>query len=364
MRILQNFGLYRSYIPRLRQLSQGVTTFSALRQAFLRDRFAAVHILEPVLRDADSTFLTNGDDEVLQRAWASEMGMATTCTLEEILLAQLEAHRAAVFYNMDPLRYGNEFVRKLPGCVKHSITWRAAPSGNIDLSAYNLVVSNFPAILQDFAQHGCRTAYFFPGHDPAMDEYAHNTERPVDVLFAGSYSRHHLRRARLLEAVARLAGTCRVEMHLDESRATRLAESTLGRLLPLSRYRRPEAIRKVAQPPVFGRTLYEALSHSKIVVNGAIDMAGAERGNMRCWEAMGLGSLMLSDSGVYPAGMVAGESFITYESDADVPELIRRALDEWERHRDIARRGYAVVSEVYSKQAQMKAFEAMVAALQ
>lgn len=363
MRLFQNSGLYRSYVPRLRKLCVRVAGFSELRRVFLGDRFGAAHILQPILQAEETAFFTNGDDEVLQRSWAREMGLPGACSMEDILRAQIEAHRTTVFYNLDPMRYGSEFVRSLPGCVKRSIAWRAAPSGSADLTAYDLIVCNFPAILRDFAGHGCKTAYFFPAHDTAMDEYARNEDRPIDVLFAGSYSRHHLRRARLLNVVARLADRNNIAMHMDQSRATRIAESPLGRLAPLGRYRRPAAIRRLSRPPVFGLDLYTALSNSKIVINGAIDMAGQERGNMRCWEAMGLGCLMISDAGTYPPEMVAGESFLAYRSEEEVPELIQSALDHWERSREIASRGHASVSLTYSKRAQMTAFESLVGAL-
>ncbi len=363
MRLFQNSGLYGNYVPRLRALTQGISGFESLREVFLHDRFGAAHFLLPVLQHDESAFFTNGDDEMLQRAWAKENGMPSASTMEDILRAQLEAHRATVLYNLDPLRYGGAFLRTLPGCVRHTLAWRAAPSGNADLSGYDLVVCNFPDILREFEKRGCRTAFFSPAHDPVMDEYAGNENRPIDILFAGSYSRHHLRRARILQAISRLANKYNVALHLDQSRATRLAESMVGKLLPLGRYRRPAAVRSMSQPPVFGRELYLALSKSKIVINVAIDMAGNERGNMRCWEAMGLRCLMFSDSGSYPHGMSPGESFVTYDSENEVPQILAQILSQWDRFRQIAERGYSVVRESYSKQVQMKAFESMIAAI-
>ena len=93
----------------------------------------------------------------------------------------------------------------------------------------------------------------------------------------------------ILEAVAKLAGEYNVVYHLDRSRLCRLAESPLGRFLPLAKHRRPSAIRAITQEPIFGRDYYEVLSAAKIVLNGAIDMAGEDRGNMRCFEALGSG---------------------------------------------------------------------------
>jgi hypothetical protein len=80
---------------------------------------------------------------------------------------------------------------------------------------------------------------------------------------------------------------------------------------------------------VFGRQLYELIGSSKIVLNGAIDMAGADRGNMRCFEAMGYGTLLLSDEGDYPEGMDGHQTISTYESGTDCLARIEDSLHNW-----------------------------------
>jgi hypothetical protein len=361
MRLFQNAGLYKSYIPRFRALCAGASGFEELRKVFLSDRFGASHILQPVLLGAPVAFFTNADDEVLQKAWARAAGLPESCEHEEILRSQIEAHRTEVFYNSDPMRYGSSFVRSLPGCVKLSIAWRAAPSPGADFSAYDLVVCNFPAILRQYAGMGCRTAPFYPAHDPVMDEFNITQERPVDVLFAGSYSRHHLQRARLLEAVAALAPRRKVVMHLDASRLTRLSETLPGRLLPLGRFRRPAVIRRLSRGPVFGRELYAALASSKIVLNGAIDMAGTERGNMRCWEAMGCGALLISDIGSYPAGMADGVTMQLFRSPQEALQRLETALGDPSGRASLATAGRHMIATRYSKERQWHDFQGMCA---
>ena len=323
---------------------------------FLDDRFGACHFLEPVLRRDPSAFFTNADDDILQRRWASEAGMPANSALDDILLAQIEHHRTEVFYNMDPMRFQSAFLGRLPGCVRKSIAWRAAPSPGADFSAYSLVVCNFPSILASFRRAGCRTAYFAPAHDPVMDAYAENTERPIDVLFVGGYTRHHRRRAELLEAVATLAGHHSVAMHLDRSRLTRVAEALPAWLTPLKKHRRPEAIRTVSHPPVFGVDLYRALSQAKIVLNGAIDMAGSDRGNMRCFESMGCGCALLSDEGNYPEGMEPGVTMASYSDSADALARLRELLDEPSAVRSLAAAGRQMITQRYSKQRQWERF--------
>src|SRR4029077_15350001 len=104
--------------------------------------------------------------------------------------------------------------------------------------------------------------------------------------------------------------------------------------------------------PVFGRDLYAALARSKIVLNGAIDMAGSERGNMRCWEALGCGALMVSDAGCYPEGMVDGETLRLFATPAQAVEAVEVALAGESQRARIAAAGQRMISTAYSKQRQ------------
>lgn len=362
MRLFQNSCFYPSYLPRLNQLAAKAVSFEERRRVFLNDRFGAMHFLKPVLDGSPEAFFTNGDDEVLQRRWAREQGMSGEPTLEAILLAQIEHHATEVFYNLDPVRYPSAFVAKLPGCVKKTLCWRGAPSGNADFTAYGAVLANFPSMLDMWRRKGCRAEVFYPAHDPVMDEYGHG-ERPIDVLFVGGYSRHHRERAKTLERVASLADSHDVVFCLDASRLTKLAESAIGRLLPLRNHRRPDAIAAIARPPVFGRALYELIGSSKIALNGSIDMAGEDRGNMRCFESMGCGALLVSDAGRYIDGMQAGTTIETYDTPEQAAEVISQNLQDWPRSAEIAALGRARIRDIYHKDMQWELFGKIVGRL-
>jgi hypothetical protein len=362
MRLFQNSCFYPSYLPRLNQLAAKAVSFEERRGVFLNDRFGASHFLQPVLDGSPDAFFTNGDDEILQRRWAREHGMSGEPTLEAILLAQIEHHATEVFYNLDPVRYPSAFVAKLPGCVKKTLCWRGAPSGNADFTSYGAVLANFPSMLDMWRRKGCRAEVFYPAHDPVMDEYGHG-DRPIDVVFVGGYSRHHRERAKTLERVASLSGSHGVVFCLDASRLTRLAESAIGRLLPLQQHRRPEAIAAIARPPVFGRDLYELIGSSKIALNGSIDMAGEDRGNMRCFESMGCGALLVSDAGRYIDGMQEGVTIETYDTPERAVEVISHSLQDWRRSAEIAALGRARIRDIYHKDMQWKLFGELVGRL-
>ena len=325
-------------------------------EIFLADRYGSAHHLKPVLERSRDAFFTNGDDQAAQRLWAKENGLKASASLEEILLAQIEHHRTEVFYNSDPMRYGNEFIAQLPGHVRHTIAWRAAPSSGGSFLNHDTIVNNFPSLLEAYRKEGVRAEYFAPGHDPEMNVYSACTDRPVDVIFIGGYSRHHSRRAKLLEAVAALREEMSVVLHLDRSRLTRLGETPLGFFGPLARHKRPRDVRLVARPPVFGRDLLHALSSAKIVINGAVDMAGNDRGNMRVWEALGCGAAMVSDAGRYPEGIEAGHAFLAYNSPSEAVAKVRALHADERLRKKIADKGNDIIKTRYSKDRQWQRF--------
>lgn len=352
MRLFQNNGLSRGF--RTHRPLASNRSFGECLRSFLDTRYTASHILLPVFAGDADVFYTNGDDETLQGLWARDNGLAGK-SLEQILLAQIEHHRTEVFYNLDPMRYGSAFVRQLPGCVKKSIGWRAAPSGSADLSGYDLVVCNFPSILEGWQARGCRVAYFSPAHDPAMDSYAADRREQIDLLFVGGFSRHHRARVAALTAAASVPGI-RARFHLEDSRLTRLAN--LLPFLPLTaELRHPAEIRRLRAGPLYGRDLYAAMASARIVLNGAVDMAGEDRGNMRCFEAVGCGAVLLTDAGRYPEGFVEGETMVTYASADDIPHLIERLIADEEWAAGIAAAGNAMVRDRYSKQRQWDRFQ-------
>lgn len=361
MRLFQNSGTYAAYLVRLDRLAGHSKSFSERRDIFFNDRYGACHILQPIHSGDESAFYTNGDDLKLQRLWAAEQGLKVDSSPADILLAQIEHHRTDVFYNTDPVRFGPDFLRRLPGHVKRTVCWRAAPSGQLDLSGYHRVVNNFPAILANYCAAGLDARYFFPAHDDVLNTYAARTDRPIDILFVGGYSQHHKRRAEVMAAVASLHATYEVRFCLQRSRLTKLAESFVGGLLPLGRHRRPDTIRAVSAEPVFGRDLYDLLSQAKVVLNGAIDMAENDRGNIRCFESLGAGCAMVSDTGRYPEHFIADQTHLEYDNSMDAMQKISELLTDSTRLNLIAENGRLMLAEHYSASRQWQAFVALCA---
>lgn len=335
-------------------------TFAERMSIFHGDSYAAVHTLEPVLAGDEAAFYTVANDESLQRRWAQEKGMPRKADLDSILLAQIEEHRTEVFYTLSTTVVDSALARRMPGCVRAKIGFHAAPYHGHDMSGY-LMVNNFPTLLAEYRALGLKTAYFAPSHDPSLDRQGQDSRRDIDVLFVGTFSRWHTQRAGPLEAVAALQTKYKIVYSLTRSRMNRLAETPFGWAGPLKGHRRPRAVRAITVAPVFGQDYNRLLCRAKIVLNGAGDIGGEDRGNMRCWEALGARAMMVSDAGNYPDGWTDGETMRTYANPEDAAAVIESALRSPVETARIAKAGYDMVRTRYSKTNQWRRFQDIVA---
>lgn len=364
MRVLQFHTFYRGYLDYFdKKYPDARTSSSSDRLALLlSDRFMAVHILAPAYRgDPDFRFVVSNDD-ISQRRWAAERQFPAR-NLTDILLAQIEEHQAEVIYSLNPVPYTADFLRRLPGCVKHTVCWMASPINGADLSGYTLRVCNFPNFLDDWKAKGWRSAWFDPAFDPIMANYATNQDRPIDIAFVGQYSRLHQTRNVLLERLATLGDRFRVTFSLLHPRWRPLSDLRGLRRIPTFVPYLPKQIRKVAQSAEFGIGAYELLSRSKIVLNAAIDVAGCFRGNMRCFEVMGCGACMVSDQGIYPPGFTPGEHFETFANAENACQIIESLLAQSQKREGIAKSGHDFVASSFAKEEQWRRFVKLVSDL-
>jgi spore maturation protein CgeB len=96
------------------------------------------------------------------------------------------------------------------------------------------------------------------------------------------------------------------------------------------------------------------------VLNGAVDMAGPDRGNMRCFEAAGCGALLLTDAGIYPDGFVDQQTMVVYSSPDQIPGLVKRLIADVSWTECIARAGRAMVRDHYGKDRQWARFRELI----
>jgi spore maturation protein CgeB len=198
---------------------------------------------------------------------------------QAILLAQIEDFRPDLVLNQDVFHIDTQLVQRIKQIGRPTILGQTGlrPSQGADWTVYDLMISQLPAVVRSLRTSGVRAEVNHLAFEPAvLDALPEAPPVDTDVSFVGTVSVDHQQRISLLEAVAE-----RYDLKLFGSRPQALPASS-----PLHR---------CYQGEVWGTEMYQVLRRSRITLNSHIDMAGREAGNMRLFEATGVGAFLLTD---------------------------------------------------------------------
>jgi hypothetical protein len=198
---------------------------------------------------------------------------------EDILLAQIEEFRPDVVLNQDTFHIDTSLIRRIKGIGKPILIGQVGiePSRGEDWTVYDLMISQLSMTVNFFRGFGVRSEVNHLAFEPAiLDALPKAPAADIDVSFVGTVSADHRQRIALLEAVAD-----RYDLQLYGSRPQALPASS-----PLHRCYRGE---------VWGAEMYQVLRRSRVTLNSHIDLTGREAGNMRLFEATGVGTFLLTD---------------------------------------------------------------------
>src|SRR4051794_4533192 len=198
---------------------------------------------------------------------------------ESTLLAQIEDFRPDLVLNQDTFHIDTKLMGRIKGIGNPILIGQIgiAPSRGENWAVYDLMMSQLGATVDFFRRLGVRAEVNHLAFEPAiLDGLPPAPETDIDVSFVGTVSPDHRHRIPLLEAVAE-----RYDLKLFGTPPQALAAAS-----PLHR---------CFQGEVWGADMYQALRRSKVTLNSHIDMAGREAGNMRLFEATGVGAFLLTD---------------------------------------------------------------------
>lgn len=257
-----------------------------LQAAWARAHGMAVEISEPLTaarRKAPPAWLQRAATpfKPFLRPLARMIGLSPklNAQAETILLAQIEEFRPDLVINQDIFHVDTSLARRIKGIGRPMLIGQVGiePSRGQDWTVYDLMISQLMRTVELFRAAGVRAEVSHLAFEPAILEALPAATTPdIEVSFVGSVSVDHQQRIALLEAVSR-----RYDLKLWGSRPQTLPASS-----PLHR---------CFQGEVWGAEMYQVLRRSRITLNSHIDMAGREAGNMRLFEATGVGAFLLTD---------------------------------------------------------------------
>lgn len=302
--------------------------------------------------------------ESLQKKWAEENNFKSYSTEgweKEIAMEQIRWFRPDVLWIPSIFDYFGDFVKcALPYCKK-AITWvGCATPKNLDVSGFTTLITGHPQMLKEQQHLFDDVIITKPGFDPQILEKIGSVEKTYDMTFIGQISTVHTKRAKILaylikkgvdldvfgylreqQSLKKWSAFRRAGGHILKRQDFRKGTNVLKRAFVKTDYQRNvEVIKSLYQSPVFGLDMYRTLAASRITLNIHIDAAGNCVGNMRMFEATGVGTCLLTEhSENIDELFQPGKEILTYRSNEELLEIIQEMLSRKEEIEQIAKAG-------------------------
>jgi hypothetical protein len=283
--------------------------------------------------------------------------------LQEIKQAQIEWYKPDVFYDFSGM-LDKDFLQKYP--IDKKIV-KAAWFGIIQdkpdlLSDYNVRVSLHRPYVAQWQQQKLNAFELQPAFDARWKKYDAK-EKDVDILFYGQFLNRMFRDRNdfitMLLKHAKEQKQLNIKIHLQLQSSRKVRKRVLGLDIPKWHEQFPPAfVVKHALPPIYGSELYSTIGRSKFVLNGYTNYNKDFKSNMRLFESLGCGSLLISERGKYPDGFVEGLHYQSY--DILRPRRTINALEglvnNYTSIYDQSKEAIQAIQQTYSKQWQWDEF--------
>lgn len=356
------------------QLRTVMSSSAVYSDSFTRAMRARGHAASELLYDA----------EILQKTWAREHGVAFTPAMwdVDIALAQLRHSAPEVVYFQDihslPLEVREQLPTLLPS-HRLTVVFKGFPGPPAQVRGTDLLLVGVPSMLENYRGAARSVQLVYHAFDPAIAELS--PSGPPDVApfsfvgstgygnFASHRNRYWLLRGLMARSPLEIWGyepqgsgrrrwgrvhqaAYRASQVLVGSSTSAALTITLADMLSPATGRKLRRLREElsvgrgevladtdmpvpdvplrelfpdrCHPPVFGPRMYSVLKGSGTTLNAHTEAARGSVGNMRMFEATGVGTCLLTDGGENLAQLFApDEEVVVYRTPAE-------CLAKWE----------------------------------
>lgn len=355
MKVLFFWHFYREYLRRFYAARPELEAlpFDIHREKLLADRYSWHVDFAKFLRARGfAVEFIGANDERLQRKWAQERGFRPLNPAKwelEIALEQVRQFRPDVLWLCSHFDYFGAFARELRRYSGRVIAWVGEPWPNVpDLDGISVLVTENPDTFREAHARLEKVIVTRPGFDPGILDDLGTVPRSGGVVFVGQFtSVHRLRTtlvARLLREGIPVAvhgsvdgdprpgwggGARLAAWYLMKRRDIPSARDALRRAFrPSPEERDRDLVRAACRGPVFGMNMYRTLAAARAVLNVHGDIAGRHAGNMRMFEATGVGSCLITEHADNIESLFEpGREVLTYRTADDLAGILRRGLE-------------------------------------
>ena len=304
------------------------------------------------------------NDSILQKKWASEHGLSPHLSLEDIFLEQIKHFKPLIY--VDNSSYfmshnAEEFKQKYK--VSKIIAWDGYTGSQFKQQSkgVDLLITCVDYIKNIYQELGFESKLLPFGFDNRVFEQLKTSLTIQNQLcFTGSISDNvHKERKELLLTI--LKNKIPLALHISNigNKNTWLSRAQMRAIkdLRLKDFKDYYTLQSHNLGGVYGIEMYRTLGQNTIQLNSHGD-GSLQAGNMRLYEATGMGTLLLTDwKSNLPDLFVPEKEIITYKNKSEAIDKTKYYLKNTNEAKEIALNGQKRTFAQYSTQSRMMAFE-------
>ncbi len=312
---------------------------------------------------------------VLQEAWKKENNLPANLSNKDLIINQIKHYQPEVVWVDDftivDKAWKAKLLKEVPS-VKLFVGHHCAPSNEQlieKLKLFDIMFTCIPCLKKDFEALGIKSYLLYHGFEsPILDSVKINNKQPEsEFLFAGSlYSGAGFHQDRIDQIEAMLKAGIKMNLYCNLEPFKKIFVkktfyhliSTLNKLrlkgiiqaIPFLRSNKAfgekrinfysKNLKESSKAPVFGFEMYQLLSNSKICFNKHIEAAGECAGNIRLFEATGLGTCLVTDwKDNITQLFEPGKEIVTYKTEEECIEKVKWLIENPEERKRIAKAG-------------------------
>lgn len=234
--------------------------------------------------------------ELLQKKWAQENNFIYDHLNweKEIALAQIQYFKPDVFYIESIFSFYGAFIKEAKKYSKKIAAWISTPyTDDLPLNDIDVIFSSTPDFVKCFNKLGISSYYILPGFDErVIDKIKNPQPKTINFSFVGGWSDVHINRKLLLNQFVS-------KTPLEIWGYGYKKNYSIKSLSFYKNYFFPDnkEILKHYHKELWGLEMYEILQKSLITLNVHEALLNGNVGNMRMFEATGVGTMLLNDYG-------------------------------------------------------------------
>lgn len=334
--------------------------------------------------------------EQLQNTWKKEHNITSDISLQELVLKQLKHYQPDVVFIDDfaliDNSWKNELLKEVPS-IKLLVGHICAPYNDATAQKFrlfDLMFTCIPCMKNELVQQGVNTHLLYHAFEAtALENITQNNTFPEsEFLFSGSLyagAGFHKSRIEYIEALLKVG--IEMDLYCNLESQSKLAVkktmyytiNTLKRLhltsvienIPFLKKNKnygdtpvhfySQQLLKSVKAPVFGYDMYKLLSKAKICFNIHGEVAEKCAGNIRLFEATGVGSCLVTD---YKNNITdlfePDKEIITYKSIGECIEKVKWLTEHPKQRAAIAKAGQAKTLAEHTFEKRCIAFDQII----